>query len=302
MLAPAAPFVSDWIHRALEGTSVHLAAFPVDHGRLDADLDAAMDAVRRLASLGRAARETATIRVRQPLATMRVAMPREIPAAQFELLEPLLRAETNVRAIEVVASDASLVRLRAKGNFRALGKRFGKETPAVATAILALQPDALRILEGGGSVHVAVEGGASVEVLPDEVTIEREVVTDWPVASEGRYVVALDPRVTDALAQEGLARELVNRIQRLRKDAGFDVSTRIVGAFDGDPVLRDAAIAHRDYIARETLMVEFEVGPLVGDHDRRESVTIDDHAGALAVRRVGDRRSPLPEPAPAEQP
>lgn len=301
LLAPAAPFVSDWIHRALEGSSVHLAAFPVDQGRLDVELDRAMDAVRRLASLGRAARETATIRVRQPLATMQVAMPRDIPAAQFALLEPLLRAETNVRAIEIVASDASLVRLRAKGNFRALGKRFGKGTPAVASAILTLEPDALRILEGGGTVQVAVPDGSMVEVLADEVAIEREVVTDWPVASEGRYVVALDPVVTEALAREGLARELVNRIQRLRKDAGYDVSTRIVGAFDGDPALRDAAIAHREYIAGETLMVEFEVGALAGTYDRREPVTIDDHAGALAVRRVGDGRSPLSVPAPAEQ-
>lgn len=302
LLAPAAPFVSDWIHRTLEGSSVHLASFPIDAGRLDIELDRAMDAVRRLASLGRAARETATIRVRQPLATMQVAMPRDISAAHFALLEPLLRAETNVRTIEVVASDASLVRLRAKGNFRALGKRFGKQTPVVASAILTLDPDALRILEGGGTVHVAMPDGSTAEVLADEIAIEREVVTDWPVASEGRYVVALDPVVTKELAQEGLARELVNRIQRLRKDAGYDVSTRISGAFDGDPVLRDAAIAHREYIAGETLMVEFDVGPLAGAHDRRESITIDDHAGALAVRRFGDGRSPLSEPALAEQP
>ena len=142
--------------------------------------------------------------------------------------------------------------------------------------------------------------GSTTEVLPDEVVIEREVVTDWPVASEGQFVVALDPRVTPALAREGLARELVSRIQRLRKDAGYDVSTRITCAIGGDPALLDAVRAHDDYIAGEVLAVALTIGEPLEHADRSESVVIDGMTVALAVRRTGDVRPPLSAPAHVE--
>lgn len=300
LLAPAAPFSSDWLHRALTDQSVHLAPFPRDGGRLDPALDRAMGAVRSLASLGRAARETASLRVRQPLAAMKVAMPSTAYGPQFDALLPLLRAETNVHAIEVVASDTDLVRLRGKGNFRTLGKRFGKGTPAVAQAVLNLGAEELRGLEAGQPAVVVLADGTTTEVQPDEVVIEREVVTDWPVASEGQFVVALDPRVTPELAREGLARELVSRIQRLRKDAGYDVSTRIACAIDGEAALLDAARAHDDYIAGETLAVTLIVGEHLEHADRTESIVIDGMTVALAVRRTGDVRPPLSAPAHVE--
>jgi isoleucyl-tRNA synthetase len=129
--------------------------------------------------------------------------------------------------------------------------------------------------------------------------VEREVVTDWPVASEGPFVVALDPGVTPELASEGLARELVNRIQRLRKDAGYDVSTRIALSLDGSAALVDAARQHQEYIAHETLAREFIVGARLDTSDRLEPVTIDEHAATLAVRRLGDGRT-LSGPAPLD--
>ncbi len=132
LLAPAAPFASDWLHRALTGTSVHLARFPVSAGRREPDLEGAMDAVRRLASLARAARESVSIRVRQPLARMQVAIPANVRGAVFDGLLELLPTEVNVKEVEVVESDTDLVRLKAKPNFRSLGKRYGKRTPAVA--------------------------------------------------------------------------------------------------------------------------------------------------------------------------
>jgi isoleucyl-tRNA synthetase len=129
--------------------------------------------------------------------------------------------------------------------------------------------------------------------------VEREVVTDWPVASEGAFVVALDPAVSPDLASEGLARELVNRIQRLRKDAGYDVSTRILLSVEGDAALIDAATRHHDYIAYDTLAREFHVGMPLATFDRVEDVIIDDFTAALAVRRVGDGRT-LSGPAPSD--
>ncbi|MGH7582495.1 MAG: isoleucine--tRNA ligase, partial [Gemmatimonadales bacterium] len=298
LLAPAAPFAVDWMHRALRGTSVHLATFPIDAGRFDPDLDRAMDAVRRLASLGRAARETAAIRVRQPLAAMRVAVPPGIGGTMFDALLPLLAAETNVKRVEVVASDASLVRLRARPNFRSLGNRFGPKVQAVAAAVSALDGEALRRFERGDPVQVSA-GGETLDLLGGDLSVEREVVTDWPVASEGPFVVALDPAISAELAGEGMARELISRVQRLRRDAGYDVSTRIVLAIDGAGPVVEAARRHRDHIAHETLARDLVLGGMLPQHDRVESVMIDDQTAALAVRRWGNGRT-LSGPAPSE--
>ncbi|HRP08880.1 MAG TPA: DUF5915 domain-containing protein, partial [Gemmatimonadales bacterium] len=235
-------------------------------------------AVRRLASLGRAAREEAGIRVRQPLGRMRVVVPGPVQGARFDSLMALLAAETNVKAIEPVESDEGLVRLKGKANFRSLGRKFGGEVQQVAKAISGLDSDRLRELESGRPIETPFR------LDPEDVTVIREVVTDWPVASEGPFVVALDPAIDEELASEGLARELVNRIQRLRKDAGYEVSTRIALSIDGDAQLVAAAGRHRDYIAGETLAREFEVGGRLDSPDRTESITIDNHDAALAVR------------------
>ncbi|MEO5798402.1 MAG: isoleucine--tRNA ligase [Gemmatimonadales bacterium] len=285
LLAPAAPFVSDWLHRSLQGSSVHLARFPIVQGRHDAGRHLAMDAVRRLASLGRAARETAGLKVRQPLARIKVAVPAAVRGPDFDALLSLLASETNVKAIDVVSSDEDLVRLRGKANFRTLGKRFGAEVKAVVAYVGTLTREQLQQLERGESVPGAFE------ILPEDVVVEREVVTDWPVASEGAYVVALDPTVTPALAREGVAREIVSRLQRLRKDAGYDVSMRIEASIAGDAALLDAAREHAEYIAGETLARELVVGDGMGQPDRTESVVIDGQNAVLAVRHIGDGRT-----------
>ena len=285
LLAPAAPFTSDWLHRALTGQSVHLAPFPGDGGRLDPGLDRSMDAVRRLASLGRAAREQAGIRVRQPLARMRVAVPAAVRGPGFDALLDLLAAETNVKGIEPVESDTDLVRLKGKPNFRTLGKKYGAEVKAAAAFVAELEPSQLRQLERGESL------AGQWALDPEDVTIVREVTTDWPVESHGPYVVALDPALDEALVREGLAREIVNRVQRLRKEAGYEVHTRIALAIDGDDPLLDAARTHADYIAGETLATDLAIGEPMASPDRIEPVVIDEHAAALAVRRAGDGRT-----------
>lgn len=285
LLAPAAPFAADWLYRALEGRSVHLAPFPKPGDRLDPALDRAMGAVRRLASQGRAAREQAGIRVRQPLRQMRVAVPREVRGEQFDALLALLATETNVRAIDVVGSDAELVELKGKPNFRSLGKKFGARVQAAAQHVTGLEAAALRRLEQGE----ALAGEWPLD--PEDVTVTRQVRTDWPVASDGPFVVALDPALDDALIQEGLARELVSRVQRLRKEAGYAVSTRIVLGITGDASVLAAARRHRDYIAGETLARDLVIGEPLSAPDRNEALEIEAHAVALAVRRHGDGRT-----------
>jgi isoleucyl-tRNA synthetase len=289
LLAPAAPFVSDWIHRALAGTSVHLAGFPVPRGTRVADLELAMDAVRRLASLARSAREEQNLRVRQPLGRMQVAVPAAVRGPVLDQLLELLGREVNVKRIEIVASDTDLVRLRPKPNFRSLGKRYGKRTQAVAAAAVRLTPAQLRALEAGAPATLEVEGEA-VSYLPEDVAVEREVASDWLVQSSGSFVAALDPRLDEGLKREGLAREVVNRVQRIRKEAGYRYSDRISLWIDGDSSVLDAVRVHAGFIRGETLARGLQVVARAPAPDLEQELDIDGHGVVVGVQRHQDGR------------
>ncbi len=289
LLAPAAPFLSDAIYRQLTGRSVHLVSFPTEQGQLDDELNVAMDVVRTLASLARAAREDGGIRVRQPLETMRVAVPPAVNGAAFAAFLDVLRLEVNVKQIEVVASDAELVRLRGKPNYRSLGKVYGSDTPKVADVVRQLSPEHLRDIEGGKHVTLTADG-ADYQFRPEDVIVERAVASDWLVQSDGAVVVALDPAISETLREEGLAREIVSRVQRLRKEAGYDYNTRIALSISGDAALVRAAGTHRTTIAGETLAREVSVGTELGLTDLRDVVDVDGQELVLAVKRLdGDR-------------
>jgi len=215
---------------------------------------------------------------------MRVVLPRSADGAQFRGMLPLLAQEVNVREVEVVASDAGLVRLRAKPNFRSLGKRYGKRTPEAATAAARLTADQLRALEAGDTVRLN-GNGEPWEYGPEDVTVEREVTTDWLVQSAGSYVAALDPELTDELRGEGMAREIVNRIQRLRKDAGYQYTARIEVWVDGPDLLLDAVRTHAETIRGETLALTLTAGGRASRADKEESVELDGHRAVIAVAR-----------------
>ena len=290
LLAPAAPFTSDWLHRALQGTSVHLARFPEIARRREPGLESAMDAVRRLASLAHGARQERKLPVRQPLGRMQVAVPAGVRGASFEALLELLRLEVNVKSIEVVGSDTELVRLRARPNFRSLGKRYGKRTPEIAAAAGRLTADQLRDLERGAPATLDL-GGDAATFLPEDVVVEREVASEWVVASDGPYVVALDPQLTDDLRREGTAREVVNRIQRLRKEAGYVYTDRIGVWMDGGPAVLDAARVHADFIRGETLARRLELGARAPAPDLEQQVDIDGQGMVVGVQRDRDGRA-----------
>ena len=287
LMAPAAPFASDWLHRALTGRTVHLAGWPTPARApgAEAGLERAMDAIRRLASLARAARESAKLRVRQPLGRMQVAVPADVAGPVFSRLLGILQDEVNVKEILVAASDTDLVRLKAKPNFRALGKRFGKQTPAIAAAAERLTGQQLRALEAGQEATLHVDG-EPVVYLSGDVTVEREVVaTGWLVESDGPYVAALDPALTPALAAEGLAREVIHHVQRLRREAGFQVSDRIALGIEGPAAVCEAARAHQAMIAGDVLAREVVVGGAVASAALTQQVDLDGHSVTLSVRR-----------------
>ena len=285
MLAPAAPFMSDWVHRALTGTSVHLAPFPVDRGHREPELLAAMSTVRRLASLARAARESRNLRVRQPLARMQIAVPATAQGPALSDLLDILAAEVNVKAVQVVASDHDLVRLRGKANFRTLGKRYGKETPRVAAAVAQLDAGELQTLEQGGTIRIG-----EWELHGEDVTVTREVASEWLVQADGPFVVALDPELNDDLVQEGLAREVVNRVQRLRKEAGYEYTTRIELSVTGAEDVVAATRAFQGYVEGETLARRMVFDAALDEPDLQRDVDIEGRRTTIALRRHDGRK------------
>src|SRR5213596_768642 len=288
LLAPAAPFISDWVHRALTGTSVHLAPFPVDRGHREPELLTAMTTIRRLASLARAARESRNLRVRQPLARMQLAVPAAAQGPALSDLLDILAAEVNVKAVQVVASDHDLVRLRGKANFRTLGKRYGKDTPRAAAAVAELSAADLQTLEQGSAVRFG-----EWEFHPEDLTVTREVSSEWLVQADGPYVVALDPELSDDLVQEGLAREVVNRVQRLRKEAGYEYTTRIELSVTGAADVVAATRAFQGFVEGETLarrMVLGEDQAGLDEPDLQREVDIEGRRVTIELRRHDGRK------------
>jgi isoleucyl-tRNA synthetase len=257
LLAPITPFQSDWLHRAIAGTSVHLAAYP-DAGQWssDATLERGMGAIRVLARLGRAARERVKVRVRQPLRTLHAFSPVQDLS---EELVAVLRDELNVKEVHFLQRSEELVVLKALPNFRVLGKRFGGKTQEAAARIRELGSAELSAFRGGtGTVSIEV-GGDRFELNADEFEIREEPRGELVVESDEGYTVALDPHIDDELRLEGIAREVVSRIQRLRRDSGLDVSDRINLVIAADGEIAKAMEQYREYIARETLAEEVEL-------------------------------------------
>jgi isoleucyl-tRNA synthetase len=286
LAAPIAPFLADWLHRALaEGESVHLRRFPEPvAGERDPELEAGMEAVRTLATLGRAAREQVRIRVRQPLATLHAVVPAGARVTP-ELLD-IVRDELNVRSVEFLGAAEELATFTARPNFRALGARFGKSTPRVAAAIRELGTPELAAFMRGEAVSVELDGDR-LPIGEGDLEVIQEARGGLVVEAGAGFTVALDPTITPDLRSEGLAREVVNRVQRLRKDSGLEVSDRIRLAVGGADEVRAAVREHQAFVTGETLAVSLEVrdGGLVGYQFPRE-VDLDGVPAVIELERA----------------
>ncbi|MET3960384.1 isoleucyl-tRNA synthetase [Marmoricola sp. OAE513] len=267
LMAPLVPFITEQVWQDLvvpvtpdAPSSVHLASWPTPVPEdVDADLSAGVAIARRLVELGRAARADAKVRTRQPLRRALVG------TAAFERLTDELRAEVadelNLGAIEPLsAAGADLVDHSAKGNFRALGKRFAKETPTVAAAIAESDASALAAaIAADGRATVDVNG-TPTEVLADEVIISERPREGWSVVNEQGETVALDLELTEDLVRAGLAREVIRMVQEARKNSGFEVSDRITLTWSASGDLAAAVAEHADLIAGEVLATTMTAG------------------------------------------
>ncbi len=283
--APVTPFSTDWLHRALTGGSVHLAPFPAPLATLrDLKLEEGMEAVRALVSLGRAAREEVQIRVRQPLGRMHAVTP--LPGMLDPGLLALLQEELNVKEVSFPGSAEGLVTLKAKPNYRILGPRFQKRTEEAARAIRGLPGEALAAFRRGDRVPIQV-GEETFALEAGELEVVDEALGGLVVRGDGRFMVALDPALDSGLRREGLARELVNRIQRLRKDSGLEITDRIALGVFGPGEVQEAARAFEAFIAGETLSLELRVGELSGTeaYEAQGEVDLDGLTVRIALSR-----------------
>ncbi len=272
LLAPMVPFITERVWqdmvRPVDGsapTSVHLSAWPsYQAAEIDENLSASVSLARRLVELGRAARADAKVRTRQPLRRALVGS-----AAWVQLTEELraeVADELNVVAVEPLGSaGGDLVDFSAKGNFRALGRRFAKQTPQVAAAIASADAAALsHALETDGKATLTMDG-QEVEVVPDEVIISERPREGWSVANQQGETVALDLALTPQLVRAGTAREVVRLVQEARKNSGFEVSDRIVltwQAFGSRGDVAEALRENTDLVSREVLATEMREGPV----------------------------------------
>ena len=215
-------------------------------------------------------------------------MPASVRGAEFDSLLSMLAAEVNVRDITVVESDESLVQLRAKPNFRTLGKVYGSKTPLAAKLAAELTSDQLKGLEAGETQTLEFES-QKFDYRSEDIVVEREVATDWLVQSDGPFVAALDPHLTEELEREGVAREVVNRVQRLRKEARYDYDTRIELGMSGAEGVLAAVEVHQDFISRETLARRLAVGSDLKSPDVSEMVDINGRQVRVSLKRHDGR-------------
>lgn len=272
--APIAPFYMEKLYGDLTGQSgrskhgsVHLADFPsCDAALVSEELEARMDLAQRLSTLVLSIRKREKIRVRQPLKRIMVPVLSSAFEERLRHVEDLVLSEVNVKELEYLRDTGVLVK-QVKANFKVLGPRFGKQMKEVAAVIAALPQEAIAELESTGQFVLSVDGH-EVLVNRDEVEITSHDIPGWLVAADAGVTVALDVTLDEELKQEGVARELVNRIQNLRKDSGLEVTDRISVRILDTEAIRAAVLSNRDYICREILAEQLElVGSVSAGHD-----------------------------------
>ncbi|MBX9888159.1 MAG: isoleucine--tRNA ligase [Flavobacteriaceae bacterium] len=261
--APIAPFFMDKLYRDLtvatqteKFESVHLAQFPISvENYVNKMLESKMQKAQTISSLVLSLRKKEMIKVRQPLQKVMIPVLDEDQRVQIEAVSDLIKAEVNVKEI-VLLDDASGVLVKQiKPNFKALGPRFGKDMGLISKEIQAFTADQINTLDKDGSLEIVIAGNTVILSIED-VEITSQDIEGWLVANANGITVALDITISEELKQEGIARELVNRIQNIRKDSGFEVTDKIKVKLQRDGLLEQAILKNQDYIKSETLTSE----------------------------------------------
>ena len=269
LMAPIAPFFADRLFRDLNETpeSVHLADFPVyNEADVDEELEHRMDVAQRLTSLVLSLRKKANIKVRQPLAKMLVPAVDDHAAAIIEAVAEIVKTEVNVKELQVVAPDNEVFVKRVDPDFKKLGPKFGKLMKQAAAMIKAFSADQIRTLEREGAIDLDIDGVTTRVDLAD-VKVISEDIPGWLVANEGALTVALDIEISPELFREGLSRDIINRVQRYRKEQNFDITDHINIRFLPCPELNDVLSVYSAYIAEQVLADSIAVSDSADDEN-----------------------------------
>lgn len=268
LAAPFVPFISDAIYINLRGSdmpeSVHLCTYPEYH--LESrflELEAEMAAVQTTVSLGHALRKEHKLKVRQPLGTAYIVSPNKQILHFLEDQQHLIAEELNVKNVEFSSDEHRFVSLKAKPNFRVLGKKVGKQMKAAQALIDAFDQSKLEMLLQGQSLPIALEG-ETFTLTPEDVQVDRIVHEGLIAANEGEIIIALDTALTDELLSEGIAREIVNKVNTMRRDQGLAVSDRIALKLETTPRVQSCFEQHKEFIGNEILAVKVEFVPCAG--------------------------------------
>ncbi|MGJ8591214.1 MAG: isoleucine--tRNA ligase [Aquaticitalea sp.] len=288
--APIAPFFMDKLYIDLNSVtkkeafeSIHLADFPIcDVSAIDKSLERKMEAAQTISSLVLSLRAKEKIKVRQPLQKIMIPMESESQKNEILAVADLIKHEVNVKSIEVLEDASDILIKQIKPNFKVLGPRFGQDMKAIAQLIGGFNANDIKNIEQNGILDVEVNG-KSITLELSDVEITSQDIEGWLVASSGALTVALDVTLTDDLRREGIARELVNRIQNLRKDSGFELTDRIKVQIKKDEQISSAINKNLEYIKSETLTDELEILDILKDGIE---ITFDDVNTKLFIQKI----------------
>ncbi len=265
LAAPIAPFFMERLYLDLNRTtnkedfeSVHLAEFPVqDPGMINAELESKMQKAQAVSSLVLSIRQKEKIKVRQPLHKIMIPVLDERDREEIEAVSDLIKSEVNVKEISLLDDASGILVKQIKPNYKVLGPRYGKDMKAIGQAVAALGQEDIQKIEQVGEITLPLNNKSIILKL-EEVEISSQDIEGWLVASSGPLTVALDVHISDDLRKEGIARELVNRIQNLRKESGFEVTDKIDIKIQKDGYVEEAVASNIKYIKNETLTADLE--------------------------------------------
>jgi len=269
LMSPIAPFIGEWLHRQLnkvavqEEESVHLCFYPtVEETAIDKALEHRMELARRISSMVLKIRNQINMNVRQPLSKIILPISDKEEQIAIESVKSIILDEINVKDIRFVEDDSGVVEKTAKPNFPVLGKKLGEKMKAVNPKVRELTTEQITDYERSGELVLDLGDEGEIRLTSGELEINRTGLEGWSVESDGELTVALDTDLTTNLEQEGIAREFVNRIQNMRKDASFDVTDRIEIGFEGSDHVEKAIASQENYVKNETLADELSNGLL----------------------------------------
>lgn len=281
LIAPIAPFFADRLYSDLTSVtsdnckSVHLMLLPdADESAIDKNLETRMHLSQVITSMVLSLRRKANIKVRQPLQRIMIPAVDDAQRAAIESMKDLILNEVNVKELEMVSADSGILVKRVKPDFKKLGPKFGKTMKQVAVAIQSMSQSQISEMERNGSITLDVAGAPAVIDIAD-VEVISEDIPGWLVANEGNITVALDITVTPELRQEGIARDIVNRIQNIRKNRNYDITDKITLVFAPDAATDDALANFGEYIAKQVLATDLSVAD-PGDGEDVETLELDE--------------------------